>query len=601
MTNSVQYTLSFARAVSRYIDVRMTLPVDFPSADQQEDFAWVFSLPAWIPGSYLIRDFAKNLVGMTARTVGGTPVPITALDQQTWQISRQSSPIVIDYSVYCADFSVRTAHVDLNHAFFNGSSVFLRLHGLESVPHLVFLDDVGAPEHWHVATSLPPINTDERGFGHFKADNYEALIDYPVEMGRFELIRWETLGVPHRMVFSNPHPKTDFARIACDVARICSTEIRFFDGAPFTHYLFLVALDAQGFGGLEHRDSTALIFPRHDLPLLGETGMPPAYQRFLSLCAHEYFHAWHVKRIRPLAFTGLPLSRPAPTRLLWLFEGFTSYFDDWLVRRAGLIDESAYLDALAQTINRAVRGKGWSRQTLEESSFYAWTRFYQQDENAVNAIVSYYTRGGLVALMLDLNFRRHGGSLAEVMRQLWHDFGVNPLPEGEVIERFIAALAPHSLGEGAVNDFFERALRGHEPLDFSPLLAEFGITAEPVAEPAFAANDFGAVVGGDDPRIAKVQIVFEDRPAARAGLAVGDELVALDGWAIAGVNWGERIRRYQAGDQVSVHGFRQGRFQQWTIELAPPVLNQWRLRPAPVVAACARQRRAAWLIVDDGI
>ncbi len=586
----VHYRLDFSRAHMRYIGVCLSLPSGTTASGTA---GWQLSLPAWIPGSYLIRDFAKNLVGMNARTIAGESVAITPLDQQTWQLPRCDQAIEVRYDVYCADFSVRAAHVDPDHAFFNGSSVFLRVHGLERQSHSVRFEGASAPAHWRVATTLPEVMVDDRGFGDYRADDYEALIDFPVEMGVFEVVRWSSAGVPHRMVFNHPHPKTDFARIAHDVSRICSTEIDFFGEAPFSQYLFLVALDQQGFGGLEHRDSTALIFPRDDLPLIGETEVTPAYQRFLSLCAHEYFHSWNVKRIRPDAFTQLPLARPAHTRLLWLFEGFTSYFDDWLVRRAGLISEAAYLDALAQTINRAVRGKGWSRQTLEESSFYAWTRFYQQDENAVNAIVSYYTRGALVALMLDLQLRLRGGSLAAVMREIWREFGTKPLPEGEAVERFI-----ERIGELSLSDFFEEALRGTGPLDFASLLIKFGVQVEPLAEPTLSSVDVGAIIGGDDPRVAKVQLVFEDRPAAQAGLVSGDEIIAVDGLATSGADWGNRIRRYRAGDEVHLTGFRQGRLRHWMLVLSEPVLNQWRLRfvsEAAVVEPEALTRRCDWL------
>lgn len=587
---SVHYRLDFSHAASRYIRVCLSLS---GSAGCAADTGWRLSLPAWIPGSYLIRDFARHLVGMTAHTVAGEPVAITPLDQQTWQLPRCDQAIRVRYSVYCADFSVRTAHVDPDHAFFNGSSVFLRVHGLEHRPHDVCLEGDSVPAHWRVATTLPELAVDDRGFGDYRADGYEDLIDHPVEMGAFEIVRWVSADVPHRMVFSHPHPKTDYARIARDVSRICSTEIDFFGEAPFSQYLFLVALDRQGFGGLEHRDSTALIFPRDDLPLVGETEVTPAYQRFLSLCAHEYFHAWHVKRIRPEIFTQLPLARPAHTRLLWLFEGFTSYFDDWMVRRAGLITESAYLNALAQTVNRAVRGKGWSRQTLEESSFFAWTRFYQQDENAVNAIVSYYTRGALVALMLDLQLRLQGHSLAAVMRELWREFGARPLSEGEAIERFIERISGLSL-----SDFFERALRSTEPLDFASLLARFGVHAEPVAEPSLSKVDVGAIIGGDDPRVAKVRIVFEDRPAAHAGLVSDDEIIAVDGLATCGADWDNRIGRYRAGDKIALTGFRQGRLHQWTLVPGEPELNQWLLRLAfesTAIETEALARRSDWL------
>lgn len=556
------YRIGFSGYHSRYLDVTLRLP---PS-----DAGYRLSLPAWIPGSYLVRDFARHLVGKHAEDARGRPVAITPVDQQTWDLAASDQPVAVHYRVYCADFSVRGAHVDSSHAFFNGTSVFLRVHGAEPARHEVVIDGHELPEDWRVATTLPAIAVDERGFGDFAAAGYEALIDHPVEIADFVERRFTAGGVPHRMVFTNPLPETDFDRIAADVARICETEIALFDGAPFEEYLFLVALDESGFGGLEHRDSTALMFPRSQLPSLTATGVSKEYQRFLSLCAHEYFHNWNVKRIRPAAFTGLPLDRPAPTRLLWVFEGFTSYVDDWLVRHAGLIDETQYLAALEETINRAMRGKGWSRQTLEESSFYAWTRFYQQDANAVNAIVSYYTRGAIVALMLDLMLRERGASLMDVMRRLWERHGEEPLAEGEQVE----ALIEEAMGE-PMGTFFDRALRSTETLDVAGLLARFGVAMVPRAEQA--GPDTGIRVDQRDPQAARVALVFEDRPGAAAGLAVDDRIVAIDGFAVNGANWAERIARHRAGDRLALHVFRRGRLLEMTLTLAPECLNQHRL------------------------
>lgn len=312
----------------------------------------------------------------------------------------------------------------------------------------------------------------------------------------------------------------------------------------------------------------------------------------MSLCAHEYFHAWLVKRIRPAAFVGLPLNAPAHTRLLWLFEGFTSYFDDYLVRQARKVSAAQYLTALSDTINRAVRGKGWSRQTLEESSFYAWTRFYQQDENAVNAIVSYYTRGGLLALMLDLTLRGLGQSLSERMRDMWRQHHQIPIEAGAAIEELLGANEHPSVAA-----LLDAGLRGTEPLDFSALLAQFGVACTPIAEASNAVVDLGAVVGGEDPRVARVQIVFEDRPAARAGLAAGDEILALDGFALSGAEFMPRLRRYQPGDVITLDGFRQGRLMRWMVPLAAPVLNQWQLSLMDEAALepVVRARREAWL------
>ena len=578
-----RYRLAFTGHSSRYIDVTLDLPA---AAD-----GYRLSLPAWIPGSYLMRDFARHIVGKHAEDAAGRLVTITPVDQQTWDLAGSDHEISVHYRVYCADFSVRSAHADSSHVFFNGTSVFLRVHGAEHTRHEVVMAGEGLPADWRMATTLPDIAVDERGFGRYAAADYEALIDHPVEIADFVERRFTAGGVLHRMVFTNALPETDFDRIAADVARICETEIALFDGAPFDEYLFLVALDESGFGGLEHRDSTALIFPRSHLPAVTAGGVSKEYQRFLSLCAHEYFHNWNVKRIRPAAFAGLPLDRPAHTRLLWVFEGFTSYFDDWLVRHAGLIDETQYLAALEETVNRAMRGKGWSRQTLEESSFYAWTRFYQQDANAVNAIVSYYTRGAIVALMLDLMLRERGASLMDVMRRLWEEHGEEPLPEGERVEGLIEAAMGEPLGE-----FFDLALRSTETLDVAGLLARFGVSMVPRAEQG--GPDAGLRIDPRDDRAARVMLVFEDRPGAAAGLAVDDRVIAIDGFAVSGTTWGERIARHRAGDRLRLHVFRQGRLLEMTLTLAPECLNQHRLERA-VGDARTEARRAEWLAPLD--
>lgn len=574
-----RYRLGFAGHRSRYLDVTLTLPAAVAG--------YRLSLPAWIPGSYLLRDFARHVVGKRAVDADGRPIEITPVDQQTWDLAGSEQEVSVHYRIYCADFSVRSAHVDSSHVFFNGTSVFLRVHGAERARHQVVMEGEGLPTDWRLATTLPSIAVDERGFGQYAAVDYEALIDHPVEIADFVERQFTAGGVLHRMVFINALPETDFDRIAQDVARLCETEIELFGGAPFDEYLFLVALDQSGFGGLEHRDSTALVFPREHLPAVTAEGVSKQYQRFLSLCAHEYFHSWHVKRIRPAAFAGLPLDRPAHTRLLWVFEGFTSYFDDWLVRHAGLIDETQYLAALEETVNRAMRGKGWTRQTLEESSFYAWTRFYQQDANAVNAIVSYYSRGAVVALMLDLMLRERGASLMDVMRRLWVEHGKMPLPEGRRVEELVEA----AMGE-PMTEFFDRALRSTEPLDVAGLLARFGVVMVPRAE--LGGPDTGLRVDELDGQQARVTLVFEDRPAAVAGLAVDDRIIAIDGFAVSGSSWAERIARHRAGDRLHLHVFRQGRLLEMTLTLIPECLNQHRLEMAGS-DTLTEARRLDWL------
>jgi len=421
---SVQYRIVPVDPALHLFDV--TLIIAKPAADGQ-----LVSLPAWIPGSYMIREFARNIVNMSARC-DGRKLRLTKLDKHSWQAAPCKGELQIQYQVYAWDLSVRAAHLDQTHGFFNGTSVFLKVHGKESLPHIV---DIQPPEGdayatWRVATSLPEHKARRHRFGTYIASDYDELIDHPVEMGEFELIRFDAQGVPHEMAITGRVPALDKVRLAEDLKKICESQIAFFEpaskAAPMDRYVFLTLAVGDGYGGLEHRASTALICARNDLPVIGQTEMSDAYRGFLGLCSHEYFHTWNVKRIKPAVFAPYDLSQENYTTLLWLFEGFTSYYDDLMLLRAGVIDSGAYLKLIEKTINNVHRGSGRLKQSVAESSFDAWTKYYRQDENAPNAIVSYYAKGSLVALLLDLVIRRDTQgrrSLDDVMRALWRSYG----------------------------------------------------------------------------------------------------------------------------------------------------------------------------------
>ena len=404
-----------------------------PAADGQR-----LSLPAWIPGSYLIRDFSRQIESLAAYS-GARRVAVNKLDNHTWQAAPCDGPLRVEYEVYAWDLSVRGAHLDETHGFFNGTSVFLRVHGQEQLPCLVDLAPPRGIEGWTVHTSLPearglPGAARRHGFGLYRAPDYDALIDHPVEMGTPQVVSFTAHGAEHELVFTGVAPKLDLARIADDVRRICETQIAFFEPrtrrAPFLdsadRYVFMTMVTNDGYGGLEHRASTALMTARKDLPVLGQQGQGEGYRGFLGLVSHEYFHTWNVKRIKPAAFAPYDLSQPDLTRLLWVFEGFTSYYDDLLLLRSGAITQADYLRLLAKTITGVARTPGRLKQSVAESSFDAWTRYYKQDENSPNALVSYYTKGSLVALGLDLLIRQETAgarSLDDVMRLLWQRHG----------------------------------------------------------------------------------------------------------------------------------------------------------------------------------
>ncbi|MBM3387247.1 MAG: M61 family metallopeptidase, partial [Betaproteobacteria bacterium] len=408
------YTVSAANPHAHLFAVTLSIPT--PSARQ------VVSLPVWIPGSYLVREFAKHLQRLRARQ-GRRKLAVIQLDKCSWQIDcTAGEALTLDYEVYAFDPSVRTAWLDAGRGFFNGTSLCLRVHGQEAQPQQLHLLPVPGHADWQAATGLTPLRTDRRGFGLYQAANYDELVDCPVELGTFWSGTFEACGIAHRFIVAGAWPSFDGARLLADTQRICEAEIRFWHGqgaraarkAPHRNYLFMLNAVDEGYGGLEHRNSTALICARRDLPRLAGCGEPKTgegYTTLLGLISHEYFHTWNVKQLRPDVFARYDYTRENFTCLLWFFEGFTSYYDDLLLRRAGLIDDATYLKLLGKTIDQVQHSPGRHVQSVAQASFDAWIKYYRQDENTPNATVSYYTKGALVALCLDLTLRAEGHTL----------------------------------------------------------------------------------------------------------------------------------------------------------------------------------------------
>ncbi|MBI3285359.1 MAG: M61 family metallopeptidase [Burkholderiales bacterium] len=544
---------------------QLTLTIAQPDAAGQ-----VISLPAWIPGSYMLREFARNIVQIGAASAG-KKVALKKLDKHCWQAAPCQAPLQISYEVYAWDLSVRTAHLDQQHGFFNGTSVFLQVHGQEQAPHVLDIQRAGdaACKSWRVATSLPELKAKRYGFGTYCAANYDELIDHPVEMGDFALASFEAHGVPHDFVVTGKVPNLDLARITADVKKICETQIAFFEPrskrAPMARYVFMTMVVGEGYGGLEHRASTALICNRNDLPLKHQPEMSEAYRGFLGLCSHEYFHTWNVKRIKPAAFASYDLRQENYTSLLWLFEGFTSYYDDLMLVRSGLIAETEYFKLIAKTINTVTRGSGRHKQSVAESSFDAWTKYYRQDENSPNAIVSYYTKGSLVALGLDLTLRAATAgkkSLDDVMRALWQKYGrdfyqnaLSGKQQGvaeEEMESFIEQVSGVN-----VKRFLDKHVRGTEDVPLARLYAEFGVSLGDERNAKKSSLGLRVVREANDCKIANA---FEGRAAHLAGLSAGDIVVAINGLRVtaadAADNLGVALGRYRVGESVEIHAFR---------------------------------------------
>ena len=543
-----------------------------------------FALPAWIPGSYLIRDFARHIVAIRAESEG-KPVSLNKLDKHTWQARPLAvgRPLSVTCEIHAWDLSVRGAHLDATHAFFNGTSVFLRAIGQEDAPCLV---DIQPPEgrsfaSWRVATALEPARGEpgaakRHGFGVYRAACYDELIDHPVEMGAFTLARFVACGVTHDIAITGRHD-CDVERLTADLKRICAWQIRFFgEPAPMKRYVFLVTAVGEGYGGLEHRASTALLCSRNDLPYRGMRGVPEGYRTFLGLCSHEYFHTWNVKRIKPAAFVPYDFNRENYTTQLWAFEGITSYYDDLALLRSGVIDRNDWLELLAKTISNVQRTPGRSRQSLAESSFDAWSKFYRPDENTPNVVVSYYAKGALVALALDLTLRSKTAnrvSLDDVMRELWRHHGQTGIGVGEDDLRCIA----ERLSGVDLRRFFADFVHGTRELPLKSLLAEFGIRLdwEAAKTPSLGIK---TVTEGDSIRLATV---FDDGAAQAAGLASGDVLIALDGLRVTPASLERMLARYQPGDILKIHAFRRDELMEFSLRLAAPDRDTARLTALP--------------------
>jgi len=573
-------------------EVRCTVP--HPASDGQR-----FRLPAWIPGSYLIREFARQFSDVRAEA-GGKPIAIRKEAKDTWRAAPTSAPLTVIARVYAFDLSVRTAYLDTTRGYFNGPAVFLCPEGHERAPCTL---DVVAPgdayARWRVATTLAAESVDARGFGRYGAASYDDLIDHPVEIADFVEIGFSARGVPHTLALTG-RVDIDGDRLARDLQRVCEAHIDLFGGsAPFERYLFQVMAVGDGYGGLEHRDSTSLLCRRDELPRRDLGAPNDEYVNFLGLASHEYFHAWNVKRIKPAAFAPYDLTRENYTRELWAYEGITSYYDDLALVRSGVIEPARYLELVARTITTVLRTPGRRRQSLADASFDAWIKFYRPDENSPNATVSYYLKGALVALALDLTLRSDGdASLDDVMRNLWSRFGVRDIgvPEDE-FERIAS-----ELGGDAVREIFARCVHGTDDPPLDRLFATFGIELH--LRPAASSNDRGGKPASGavpdaaiDAKIApdmRIQHAYRDGAAERAGLAAHDVLVAFDGLHATQDTLNALLRR-RAGERVRVHAFRRDELFDVELTLAPPARDTCYLTLSADAPSRAASLRHAWL------
>jgi predicted metalloprotease with PDZ domain len=594
----IRYRVRPADPGAHCFEVAVTVTV--PDPDGQR-----FALPAWIPGSYLIRDFARNVLEVEARA-GEAPLAIEKIDKSTWRCPPCAGPIHLRYRVYAYELSVRGAYLDTTRAYFNGTSLLLAVVGQTDRPCALELDRPPdeALAHWRVATSMSPMDVDAAGFGAYATADYDELIDHPFEIGGLTEGAFDVGGIPHRVALTG-RVLADVDRVCADLARVCEQHARMFGEAPIDRYLFMIYAARAGDGGLEHRHGCSLIVSRENLPEPGRKTPPRGYKRFLGLCSHEYFHLWNVKRIRPAAFVACDLGREAYTRLLWAFEGITSYYDDLALVRAGLISPAEYLELVAETVTAVWQAPGRRRQSLAESSFDAWIKLYKADENAPNSLISYYTKGSLVALALDLTIRREtrgARSLDDVMQALWRRYGTERAGlEEDAFER----LACEATGLD-LSAFFDAAVRGTQDPPLAELLATVGVRFELRVSSGTngPSRDVYAPAAGlrlrDQGTGVLVVNVLDDSPAQAAGFAGGDEIVAVDGLRVAGAaRLAETLSGTRAGETMTLHVFRRDELDVFELTLRDPPADACRLTLDDDAAPEALAARAAWLAVRD--
>jgi len=549
----------------------------------------VFSLPNWIPGSYLIRDFSKHVISISAQC-SGEAITVKKLDKNHWFTQPCDQSITLQYELYAFDLSVRCAYLTNERAFFNGSSMFLKPVGFEDNPCELMINypTYNMLGDWSCATTLK-LKSKHKGCEIYQAHNYQDLIDHPVEMADFTRFEFEVSSIPHAMTLTGQHT-TDITRLRADLIRICQHHIDFFgDDIPFDQYLFLTLIRTKAYGGLEHKKSSSLICSRKELPTEDMPEINPDYTRFLALCSHEYFHAWWIKTIKPASFHVINLGRENYTEQLWIFEGFTSYYDELSLLRTKLLSPEQYLTLFAQTLTRVQKSQGRYKQSLAESSFDAWTKFYQQDENAPNAIVSYYTKGALLAFVLDIEIRSRSNdthTLDDVLKLIWvsyQDIGL----EDDTVQKVVAHLTQSDFTE-----FFDDYLYGVSELPLKQAFSYVGISCEFIHKKSELSN-FGIGIN-EEQEFAVISHVLEGTCAQMAGLYVGDRIMSIDGVKVQAKDLANAIDSYTEDSTIQIGIFRDELLSELSVTIANSKPTFCTLSIADNLAKDTLKRQEQW-------
>ena len=588
MPEPISYTLRFPAPQTHYVEVEAAVPTDGRSAVE-------LMMPVWTPGSYMVREYARNLETVTAADGAGEPLPVAKTSKNRWRVeTRGLLRITVRYRVYAREMSVRTNYVDEGFAILNGAPTFLTLVGGEKRPHEV---RVVLPPQWRTVVSPLPQSLPEQG-GVYRAPDFDTLVDSPIYAGNAPVYRFEVGGRPHLLVNEGEGGVWDGPRSAADAERIAREQAAFWGVIPYERYVFFNLITEAG-GGLEHRDSTVLMTSRW------KSRTREGYGDWLALVSHELFHAWNVKRLRPAELGPFDYESEVYTRSLWFAEGVTSYYDELLVHRAGLSSRDEYLKELSKQIETLQTTPGRLVQPLEGSSFDAWIKYYRKDENSVNTGISYYTKGDVVAFLLDARIRRATGglrSLDDVLRLAWRrysgDRGFRP--------EDLRALVQEVAGAEPI-PWMERALTTTEELDYSEMLEWYGLRFVESDEEDGDGKDSKKDKKDEEPpgwmgieteiqagRMLVTQVT-RDTPAYEAGINVGDELIALGDYRVPPEGWTDRLKAYRPGQKESLLIARRELLMRLPLVFGEKPRLRWKLEPDPAATEEQRSRLEAWL------
>lgn len=539
-------------------------------------------MPVWTPGSYLIREYARNLQDFTVKDQQtGEKLSFEKLSKNHWQVKTEAAnKISVSYRIFAYELSVRTNHLDDSHGYFNGAALFCFIPSYESTPML--LEIIPPRSDWQVATALEKVNGKMNTF--FVSD-FDTLVDSPVEIGTHQNYEFHVQGKPHHLAICGTG-NVDTPKLLNDIEKIIEVEANLFDGLPYDNYLFLLHLSNNGFGGLEHKNSCTLNYSRFGFRDTDK------YNRFIQLVAHEFFHLWNVKRIRPKALEVFDYEQENYTPSLWFSEGTTSYYDLLIPLRAGIYNSKTFLNNLGKEITRFLLTPGRNVQPLAESSFDAWIKLYRRDANSDNSQMSYYLKGELVSLLLDLLIRdrfQNQRSLDDVMRLMWEKFGKSEIgftPEQlkEVIE---------SVAEIDLTDFFQTYLETTTEIPFNDYLNRFGLKLQGVTENNAAPYSGMRVQSEQGKEL--IKFVVMDSPAQKAGISPDDELLAIDGIKVTAEQLNERLKDYQANDMIQITVFHQDVLKTVNLQLAAPQPSRYEVVHIPNPTDRQMQNLVGWL------